>query len=395
MNAQDSQAVIKRLDWLDDERRKDKHVIAQLQERVLALEGRLKAAEQENKDLTGEITHLKTVMGRMDRLDEALAELRAELAQWKVEEARRATQREEDVRALIRAETSGLATTVEQQQKALSVLPAVQERLEGREMEEQRLINQLNALAHSLDELRLQVEDQTRLYRLLEDGRRQDTQRVADVQGEVAALRKRSDEFRGEIDVLQTDLRRLEGRLKELASLERELSEAQTSFVNRVNAAEVEREKTWANWERRFEMVETQATEVERYLQEIQQTHLEVRRTQEKAEEVANQVERRINELTEIQRLAEERFRQEWNAFKADDQKRWTNYMLSHDEQQSDLNRRIERLTESLTLLEDGLQAVQDYLEEYSDANNQRLQAILVAFRDWAADYERLKKHLR
>ncbi|RME07842.1 MAG: hypothetical protein D6803_02830, partial [Anaerolineae bacterium] len=315
--------------------------------------------------------------------------------QWKVEEARRATQREEDVRALIRAETSGLATTVEQQQKALSVLPAVQERLEGREMEEQRLINQLNALAQSLDELRLQVEDQTRLYRLLEDGRRQDTQRVADVQGEVAALRKRSDEFRGEIDVLQTDLRRLEGRLKELASLERELSEAQTSFVNRVNAAEVEREKTWANWERRFEMVETQATEVERYLQEIQQTHLEVRRTQEKAEEVANQVERRINELTEIQRLAEERFRQEWNAFKADDQKRWTNYMLSHDEQQSELNRRIERLTESLTLLEDGLQAVQDYLEEYSDANNQRLQAILVAFRDWAADYERLKKHLR
>ena len=38
--------------------------------------------------------------------------------------------------------------------------------------------------------------------------------------------------------------------------------------------------------------------------------------------------DRRLNEITEMQRLVEERFRQEWVSFKADDQKRWTNYTL-------------------------------------------------------------------
>ena len=32
--------------------------------------------------------------------------------------------------------------------------------------------------------------------------------------------------------------------------------------------------------------------------------------------------------------LTEERFRQEWVNFKADDQKRWTNYTLAQEEQQ-------------------------------------------------------------
>jgi hypothetical protein len=46
--------------------------------------------------------------------------------------------------------------------------------------------------------------------------------------------------------------------------------------------------------------------------------------------------DRRINELTEMHRLTEERFRQEWISFKTDDQKRWTNYLLTQEEQQQE-----------------------------------------------------------
>ncbi len=389
------QALAKRLDWLDEERRKDKQVIAQLQDRIVVLEGKLRAAEQENKTLVSEVTHLKTVLGRLDRIDDLLAEYRTEFSQWKVDENQRLARRDAEIKKLIRTELQGVEASLVEVQQSLKSALEMRERLEAREEESNRLINLISSLNQAVDELRLRTEDQSRAYRVIEDGRRQDSQRVNDLQGEVSALRKRADEFRGQFDVLEVEIRRLEGRLKELASLERELSEAQTSFINKLNEAEVEREKTWAQWARRFEQIETQASELEHYLQDIQQTSLEVRRTQEKAEELSKQVERRINELTEIQRLSEERFRQEWNTFKADDQKRWTNYMLSHDEQQSDTNRRIERLSESIALLEDTLQAVQDFLEENSELSNQRLQAVLAAFRDWAADYERLKNHLR
>ena len=45
-----------------------------------------------------------------------------------------------------------------------------------------------------------------------------------------------------------------------------------------------------------------------------------------------DRLERRINEVAEMQRLSEDRFRQEWNDWRDDDQKRWKQLTLSNDE---------------------------------------------------------------
>jgi len=47
---------------------------------------------------------------------------------------------------------------------------------------------------------------------------------------------------------------------------------------------------------------------------------------------IGERLERRINEVAETQRLSEERFRQEWNSWIADDQKRWKQFTLTNDE---------------------------------------------------------------
>ena len=381
----------KRIDWLDDERRKDKNTIAQIQDRVVMLEGKLRAAEHENKTLLSEVTHLKSVMGRLDRIDDALTSQRAEFTQTTAQQKQLAEQRETETKKLFRADLQAIEVNVADVQKTLKTLPALRENVDAREVEEKRLADMIAKLSQTLDELRVRSEDQTRSYRVIEDGRRQDTQRLADLQGEVTALRKRSDEYRGRFDVFDAEFRRIESRLKEVGTMERELIEAQAAFVENYATSEVEREKTWKIWTARFETIEAQAGELEPYLRDIEKAHLEVRRTQEGVEELTKKVERRINELTEMQRLSEERFRQEWNTFKADDQKRWTNYLLSHDEQQSDTNRRLDRIIERATLIEDGLQEMQDFLQEVNEFSGKRLHGLLEAVRAWAADYERLQ----
>jgi SMC interacting uncharacterized protein involved in chromosome segregation len=100
-------------------------------------------------------------------------------------------------------------------------------------------------------------------------------------------------------------------------------------------------------------------------------------------------VERRINEVAEIQRLAEERFRQEWTTFKADDQKRWTNYTLSLDEQRSEISRRFERISERVTYIEDSIQEIQDTIVQLNDLNAKSISALLAAVHEWASGYER------
>ena len=71
-------------------------------------------------------------------------------------------------------------------------------------------------------------------------------------------------------------------------------------------------------------------------LQEWDAIQRAAKRAQESYEEIVQKFERRINEITEMQRLAEDRFRQEWVTFKADDQKRWTSFTLSQDETHKD-----------------------------------------------------------
>ncbi len=172
-------------------------------------------------------------------------------------------------------------------------------------------------------------EEYTRSFRLLDDGRRQDTKRLADLQGETAAIRKRVDEQRGQNELITSAMRKLETRLGEMVSVESERREAQAKFLETQALRQVERDRIWKEWAARFEEIEAETADIETNIQALDATHRAVKRSQEAVEELSQKVERRVTEITEIQRLAEERFRQEWVTFKADDQKRWTNYTLT------------------------------------------------------------------
>jgi hypothetical protein len=100
--------------------------------------------------------------------------------------------------------------------------------------------------------------------------------------------------------------------------------------------------------------------------------------------------ERRINEISEMQRLSEDRFRQEWVTFKADDQKRWTSFSLSQDEIRKDIRTELGKLQEQITTLEDQTQTQQDVIEQTKDANEQLFQGMLSQIHELLSAYERI-----
>lgn len=381
--------LAKRVQWLDDERRKDKNTIAQLEERILSFEGKLAANEQHNSDLNGEITRLKTILSRMDKFDDSITLQRKELLKQIQIQEKQSTQRDDEIMTVLRAEIRVYEAPIFEIRKDLEATRSLKTDMQARIAEENRLSRSMDVLANNLNDLRRSEEEQSRIYRLLEDGRRQDTKRLTDLQGELIALRKRADEHRGRNDVTDTTLRRLETRLNELVMVETERSDAQASFQEKQALIAIEREAVWKEWKARFETVEKQSVDVENQLQSLDATYLTVKRTQEAVDDLMLRVERRINEVAEIQRLAEERFRQEWTTFKADDQKRWTNYTLSQDEQRGEFSRRFERISERITFVEDSIQEIQDMLQYVNELNAQSLQTLLSAVHEWASGYER------
>lgn len=385
----DLEQLEKRIQWIEEDRRKEKDSIALLESRLLALEGGISATAQQIKDLSGELTRLAAVVGRMDQYDQSLLQLRIETKRLLEELDKEVKQRAEEAEKVRRVEYKGLENSLAEVRKALQDISKLEKGLQVRQEEEIKIRRLLDELRNRINEVRTEEQEYTRTYRLLEDGRRQDAKRIVDLQGETAALRKLLDTQRGQSELLNTNLRKLEARLNELVAVEAERRDAMAAFLDKQALTQVERDRIWKEWAARFEMIEQQAIEIEAQLLSIDTTHRETKRAQSALEELSQRVERRMNEITELQRLAEDRFRQEWVAFKADDQKRWTNYTLTQEEQRSEISRQFERLADQSTQLGDELQEVKDLLQQTNELAEKRLQSLLAMVHEWVASYER------
>ncbi len=387
--------ILKRVQWMDDERRKDKDTIAMLENRILALEGSLNASRQQVKEVSSEVTRLGTIITRMDQFDANLLQQRIEAKKTVEDLDREIKKREEEMVKVHRLEVKTLDTAIFDLRKELEPIPRLEKSILNRVEQETRLGRLIDEIKAKIEMVRHSEEEYTRTYRLLEDGRRQDTKRINDLLGEVAALRKRVDDQRGQAELVNNGLRKLETRLSELMTVEAERRDTQTAFLDKQTLLQVERDRIWKDWEARFQIVEKQATDVEEQLQKLEITHRDAKRSQQILDDLTLRVERRINEITEVQRLSEDRFRQDWVTFKADDQKRWTNYTLTQEEHRNEINRNTEKLTERITQIEDSLQEEQDLFEQMDEQTGKRLQSLLAVVHEWVSVYERSTGRVR
>jgi len=387
--------ALKKVDWLDDERRKDKTQLASLEERVITLVGNLAPLSQQIKDLRSDITRLASMLGRIDQFDEAMLQQRIESKQALEELEKDIHRREDETEKVRRVEMRGLEESIADIRKEISVMGDLKRAIQARSEEENRLGKAIDEVRMRIDTIRRGEEEYTRSLRLIEDSRRQDVKRLTDIQGEVAALRKNVDEQRGRVELNATTLRKIETRLNEISLLEAERREEQVKFLDNQTMLQVERDRVWKEWQTRFEIIERQTATVESNLQSLDATHRNVKRSQKALDELNALVERRLNEITEIQRLAEERFRQEWVTFKADDQKRWINYTLTQEEQRGEVNRQYERLAERIENVEDTLQEFSDLISQMNEQTEKRLQSLLATVHEWVAAFERTIGRMR
>jgi len=385
----DLEQIIKRLDWLDDERRKDKLTIATLEEKVNNLAGNIPSLLQQIKEQSLELSRLAGSMPRFDQLETMIGQVRVETNRSVEAAERQRIERDRDVEKQRRADVESLNIAIGDVRKGLDPIPELKRSLQARVEEDFRLGRLIEELELKLTESIRGDEEYRRAQKLLEDAQRQDTKRLTDLQGEVAALRKRMEEQRGKSDLNAESLRKIEMRLSEFQAAEGERRQAQTAFIEKQNLLQVERDRVWKEWKVRFEVIEKSAQNLDAQLQALDATHRSIKRAQEGFEEISQRFERRINEITEMQRLSEDRFRQEWVSFKADDQKRWTNYTLSQEETQREVNRQFEKINERLVTLEDSAQDIRDLQRQIVEETQKRLQSLLSTAHDWMEQYDK------
>lgn len=391
----DTEQLQKKIEWLDEERRRDKDTIQKMEEKILLLEGKINGSEKKAQEMDSDLTRLRTSIGRVDDFEEALADFRVDRTKAINEFEKDVKNWIEDAKKVLRTQIEGLEGQMKAHQDELKRVKELEKEMSARVEEEDRLSNQYNDLDKEFRDIKRKSEDLVRQSRVHKEERQKEIKRLTDIQGEQSAIRKRVDAQSGQLDLIKGDLQKLKTRLEGLESLRRELKKEQEAFIEDITLKFTMRDNVWKSWQARFETIEEQAESLEEQMGKLDSTHRSVKRMQEEVSELSNLLDRRVNEITEMQRLAEERFRNEWSIFTADDQKRWTNYTLSQKELNKEQDRQLKAVEERITLLEDGYQEVEDHLKQLSTFTDGSMQSLLAMIRDWVGEYEQVLESMR
>ncbi len=334
----DFEQLLKRVEWLDEERRKDKLIIASLDDRLRKVEGNNTSILQEIREISNELNRLKTIPSRFDTVDAAISQIRVEYTRAVESIEKQRIEKDREIEKTRLADIESITTSIAHVRKGLEVLPEMKKDIKAREEEEHRLIKLIGEFDKKILDIKRSDEEYRRALKILEENVRQDSKRILDLQGEISSTRKRTEEQRGKIDLATENLRKIEMRQNEILNSETERKQAQVAFIEKNNMLQVEKDRVWKEWQSKFEVITSQAINLDEQLQTLDATQRAIRHSQASFEEITQKFERRINEITEMQRLVEDRMRQDWISFKADDQKRWSNYMISQEEQYQEVN---------------------------------------------------------
>lgn len=372
----------KRVEWLDNERRNDKNNLASLQNRLNQLESDNLNLRKQIKELDLLINKNTNQMATLDKYDNRIDRLNIDLTK----QIRDVNERAE---LNLNEAIKRTKLEIEATRKSVADIFPFTEQLEPLRTEMRTYKVEDARLARLIDELKVKVqevgrfdEDYRRSLNLLEENRRQEAKRLTDLQGEVASVRKRLEETRSRFDSFSDSFRTLDTRIAELQTFEKDRKQAQSVFIEKVNNSLVEKDKTFAAWEKRFVEIDKVNLNLNKQMEDLEAARQAVSKAVSGADEVTQRFERRINEITEFQRLNDERFRQEWTGFKSDDVKRWTNYMLSQEEQSRENTQQFKDLAAQLQEVDDLTASIRDQLEVLNRSTLRHVQSILMAYQN-------------
>lgn len=384
--------IVKRLEWLDEEHRKTRGSIITLEERMAALEGKIDNVAKQIKPLTKQMADIASTAARLDQFDGIFSKQREDLNKAIGAIEKRVEKREKELIKQHQQDLDPIVKSIENLKKATD-LTEIKRQLKALPNEDARLAQAIKELRPPIDDAIRATKDVSLSQKAFDEARKQETKRIADLQGEITAARKRIDEARAKADLTADGYKTLDSRMNELMISENERKSAQTTFIESQTVAQIDRERTYKEWKEKFDTVKQQAETLDQQITQLEETLRSAKKAQETYNELNTKLERRINEVTEMQRLAEDRLRQEWVTFKADDQKRWTGYTLAQDEGTKDVRREVKKLEERIDPYDEKIQTMQDQLHQTADATEQQLQELMNVAHEWLSAYERIMGH--
>jgi len=246
--------------------------------------------------------------------------------------------------------------------------------------EDSRVVTRFKEIEEIITNKIVSIEElKTAMSTAQQDIRRSEKQ-VESLRVDQDLIRDSQNDVRMKIETMMDSMRNAETRLNELVASESERRKNQLDFMQKQLELAGDRDKKWTEWNREFDHTLNQVREV---LPEIQKQQYSMQQTKSDFDSISQQFERRIKEITEMYRLMEERYKKEWETFRADSEKRWSNTSLILEDKQGGYSEKLSALQERLLLVEDNNHEMQEALLLMSTEIQKGMQNIMKMVNGW------------
>lgn len=334
--------------WLDEERRKDKALIASLQEQVKLQAQQLAQQQELIAALQRTVAGMEVLVSQVTGFAPALEGLKAEVGRMLElrEEQWRKEQRESDRARQL--EIGALKDEIARVADGLRSISRLEESLAALQAETRRLYENQQRLETVAADLKQQAEDRAATVVYLEEQRRADNKRITALEAELLELRRRIETTDAKMllleEAVQKQKRYLEEGLRPIKEFEK--------LVEELRVADFRRNQEVKKWAGQAEEVRTELERLREERQRFMEQYQRAQRALDALTALQTRLETRQNETAEMQRLAEERLKRQWEEWQDAQEKARRNWEVSAEErwrQQERLNATLTKRLDALT----------------------------------------------
>ncbi len=384
----DQEQVEKRLKWLDDKRIKESEKLQALIDRNKYLEESIEKLDRKILGLSDETSRAAALATKIHQMDDALAQHRNEISRQLEDAEERRTEKEKHIEALRKTDQKGFSKRLDDVRKELMRLEKFEQLLEVRREEELRINKEFNSLKGNLELMIDEFKSEKRRAVSLNENQKHVGKRLTKIESLNERQKKGLDGVNARMESLESLSRRLEVRANEFQASEKERSETQELWMESQDLKIVEFEKSWKEWGQRYLVFEKRAEMIDEQMIAYDETHRMLMKMQNDLEDVLERLERRITEVGEMQRLAEERMKHSWGEFQSEDHRRWSTYTLTLDERWNEHTRLHDKLRTDIEEMSSNLRNGLDRLGEVEGSDRRRLAELLSTLREWMTELD-------
>ena len=327
----DTDQLTQMVTWLDEEHRRDRGEVAKLQQRIESQATEVVELARRIQELESQLASTQAQLVRFNQVDQSMQQLKNELVLMlhRQDEQRLQDQREaERIRA---TERESISRGMSEVRKELPRFNRIEEELQQRKAEDQRLSEIVMAMRQQVNSVNNDIDERTRSIPFLSEQRTQDNKRIAQLQQETVELFKRTEGVSGKLPALEASIQRVERSVTSVQPIPGQLREEVASFVEGQKLKDVERERQLVVWREEFEQQRDGIAKQQQRLQDFDSHITESKRILLGLQGFEESIRREQHQVSELQRLAEERQRKSLDDFLAEDEKRWKKQTLEWD----------------------------------------------------------------